>query len=80
MTDTQGNQKHRTRWIVATYAILFTLAVPWYFPADQIQPVVAGIPLWAFVSLACSVAISILTAYLALTHWPESKQDHSDGL
>ena len=74
---------NRTRWpwwIIPAYLVLFTLGVPWYFPEGQTQPLVCGIPMWAAVSLGCSVAISALTAYLALRRWPDVGKGDGDGI
>jgi len=62
------------------YAGLFVLGVPWYWPAHDTQTLLAGVPIWAVASLACSVAISCLTAYLVLRRWPVEEEGDGDGV
>jgi hypothetical protein len=54
-------------WLV--YAVLFTVAIPWYWPEDEVL-LFLGIPLWAAVSIGVSGLISVFTAWLLLCHWP----------
>jgi len=65
---------------VPSYAGFFILGVPWYWPAHSGETLLAGVPLWAAASLGCSVAISALTAYLVLWHWPEGEEGEDDGV
>ena len=51
------------------YALLFTIGVPWYWPADDARTLL-GMPLWATVAMIVSVCLSILTAWLYLCYWP----------
>lgn len=74
------NKSRWPRWVVPAYLVLFALGVPWYFPEGQTGPLVWGIPLWAAVSLGCSVAVSVLTAYLALRRWPDVGRGDGDGI
>lgn len=54
------------RWCLAGfYLALFTVAVPWYWPAGSTRQW-AGMPAWAVVSVVTSIAISLLTAGLLL--------------
>ncbi|MFQ5413136.1 MAG: hypothetical protein ACE5E6_01630 [Phycisphaerae bacterium] len=56
------------RWTWAAYALLVAVGVPWYWPND-FDVAVLGWPVWALVSLAASVGISALTAFLAVAYW-----------
>lgn len=71
----------RRRWWPAWlgYFVLFAVAIPWYWPAGS-TAVWLGIPAWAVVALAASVAISALTAGLLLCPWEgESRQEGPPG-
>jgi 4-amino-4-deoxy-L-arabinose transferase-like glycosyltransferase len=66
------------RWQVwIAYAVLFALAIPWYWPADQTD-LVLGVPLWVAVTLCVSFAISAFTAWLLITGWPPDQDLDSD--
>lgn len=57
-------------WIL--YAVLVAIAVPWYwrwFPCVA-ELRVAGAPIWVATSVAASVAISGVTAWLLARPWP----------
>lgn len=64
-------------WIA--YAILFGVAIPWYWPGEEIS-IVAGIPLWAAVSIGASSVISCFTAWLLIKEWPTDEQLDSEDL
>ena len=65
-----------TVWTV--YALLFAVAIPWYWPENQ-DAIVAGLPLWAAVSIGASAVISCFTAWLLLKCWPSDAQLDSEG-
>jgi len=61
------------RWpIWLTYAVLFAVAIPWYWPADD-ERLWLGIPLWAAVSIAGSGLITLFTVGLLLLCWPDQE-------
>lgn len=55
--------------IWAVYAVLFGIAIPWYWPAEDAR-MWLGFPLWAVVSIVGSFAISCFTAWLFIARWP----------
>ncbi|MHC4399931.1 MAG: hypothetical protein ACYTG0_09650 [Planctomycetota bacterium] len=66
--DREGaNRAGRLAWVL--YAILFTVAVPWYWPPGE-PTLWLGVPAWLVTSIAASAGISILTAALMLRRWP----------
>lgn len=54
-------------WVVL--AILFVLSVPWYLPAGSYEPLIFGIPYWAYIIMGVSLAISITLTYILKNHW-----------
>lgn len=60
-------------WIWIVYAILFVLAVPWYWPVDD-ERVLLGFPLWVVVTVGISALISCFSAWLFLACWPDEDE------
>ena len=58
----------------AVYAVLFGVAIPWYWPAEDAR-MLLGLPLWVVVSVAGSCGISCFTAWLWLAHWPVDEDE-----
>ncbi len=55
---------------VIVYLVLFTLAIPWYWPEDESR-LLWGLPIWVTFSIFISILISTYTAYLLLKFpWP----------
>jgi len=78
-TKVQSTPVYR-RWPVwIAYAVLFAVAIPWYWPAEE-TTIVVGLPLWAAVSLGTSAIISCFTAWLLIKCWPTDDQLDSDEL
>ena len=71
----RGDSSHQSAllswWIWLIYGGLFAVAIPWYWPNDDVR-LFLGIPLWAAVSVGASILISCYTAWLLLRYWPES--------
>jgi len=69
----------RLSWfLVVSFALLFILAVPWYWGEGGEKPLIFGMPLWVGVSTFISFLISCLTAWVAFRTWP-SDGDESEG-
>ena len=63
---------------VIVYLILFTLAIPWYWPEDESR-LLWGLPIWVVISVFVSIAISAYTAFLLLKYpWPGEIEDKED--
>lgn len=58
----------------ALIGLLYVLSIPWWFPAGE-PGFVFGMPTWALASLGCTLAISGLTAFLALRRWDDDFDD-----
>lgn len=56
---------------VIVLVLLALLSIPWYWPKDMVEPVIIGLPIWAFVSLLFSVAFAIATAFFIMKNWNE---------
>lgn len=65
MTD----EPRRHLWVWITYAVLFTLTIPWYFPAGSSGPIWFGFPRWVTISFGGTVAIALFTLYVIRRFW-----------
>ena len=53
--------------------LLYVFSIPWWFRAGE-PAFVFGMPTWALASLGCTLAISGLTAFLALRRWDDDPE------
>ena len=58
----------------AAIGFLYVLSIPWWFRGGE-PAFVFGMPTWALASLGCTLAISGLTAFLALRRWDDDFDD-----
>lgn len=62
------------------FAVLFALINPWYFPAGMTTPRVLGVPLWALIVLAASLALSVFITWVVATQWhTDSDERYGDS-
>jgi len=59
------------RWYIPLVLLIVVVSVPWYWTRGVTGTIVAGLPLWIWVTIACSVAIATITATMALRHWDD---------
>lgn len=69
-------------WLI--FIIIALVSVPWYFPEGAIQSVILGFPLWGFISLVASIALSIFLGYFINNCWDmesikEDQVEESEG-
>ena len=67
-------EPRRRAWIWLVYAALYAVAVPWYWPKGYRGPLVAGLPLWVFVTLLAVLALALWTARVLSTYWQECSE------
>lgn len=61
----------RQRWYAPLLILLILLSVPWYRQAGTIGTFIAGLPVWVWTSLVCSVGVAIVTALAILRFWKD---------
>ena len=61
-------------WIWIVYVVLYTIAIPWYWPAGFRGPLVLGVPLWAAVSLMGVVALGVWTTFVIFRYWVDREE------
>ena len=59
----------RHRWFLPVVVVILILSVPWYLPPEVGDRLVGGLPLWTWITVACSAALATLTAWASLRLW-----------
>jgi hypothetical protein len=72
----KSHGRYRIYWLLV--GILLLAGIPWYRSAGSQDVLIAGIPLWGWVSIGSAVSISALTAWAALRWWPDGEGDDPD--
>lgn len=62
-------RRHAIVWVV--YALLFAVAIPWYWPAGTRGSLILGLPMWVAITLASVVALAAWTAFVIHRYWHE---------
>lgn len=73
------NSKRLRRLYGLLVITLLLAGIPWYRSADVQDPLVGGIPLWAWITIGSAIAIAALTAWAALCLWPGEDREGQDG-
>ena len=59
------------RFFLPVVLALLVVSVPWYRTTGDMGRLVGGLPIWIWVALGCSAAISAVTAVVALWYWDD---------
>ena len=80
-TSGQASLRRKARRIVmAVIALLYVISVPWYRATGDPVEVVAGLPDWVALALACYVAVAALNALAWwLTEVPDDETSDVDA-
>lgn len=62
------------RWYIPVLLALVVLSVPWYFGAGSVGAVVAGLPVWVWMTIACTLGVACVTAWGALRLWGDEEE------
>jgi hypothetical protein len=65
----------RQKWFLPVLIACIVMSIPWYRTAGESGSIVAGIPTWIWVSLACALGVSIITAVGVLLFWKDSDDE-----
>ncbi|GAB3674322.1 hypothetical protein [Salinisphaera aquimarina] len=64
-------------WLV--FVVIFALINPWYFPAGSYTPLFWGVPYWAWIILAASLALSVFITWVVCCQWDlDADNDHNE--
>lgn len=59
----------RKPWIWVVMAFIMLAAIPWYLPIGSLEPLILGVPYWAFISVVFSLALCAFLSWLCLHEW-----------
>ena len=59
------------RFFLPIVLALLVVSIPWYRSTGVMGSLVGGLPIWIWVALGCSAAISVVTAVVALFYWDD---------
>ena len=62
-------------WLWLVYALLYAVAIPWYWPADFRGPLILGLPLWVVVTLVAVFALSLWTLFAITRYWKIGEEE-----
>ena len=69
-------EPRKVRWVWLVYALLYAVAIPWYWPADFPSPLIGGFPLWVVVSLTSTLVLAGWTVWIIFRYWQaEGEED-----
>lgn len=69
-----ADEPMRRAWFLPSILILLAVSVPWYRSRTGEIRMLHGLPDWVWVTLACSLAISFITAGVALFCWRDDTE------
>lgn len=65
----------KQKWFIPILLLLIVISIPWYRAGGEIGSVVLGLPTWIWMSLLCSLGVSILIAVGAMRFWVNDPDD-----
>ena len=66
------------RWLLAAIGLLYVVSIPWYRRGGEESGLIAGMPDWVAVAIACYVVVAVLNALAwLLTDIPEDRESDS---
>ena len=62
------------RFFLPSVLVLLAVSVPWYLHAGTMGRLVAGLPIWMWTALGCSLGVSAVTAIVCLFSWEDDQE------
>jgi hypothetical protein len=59
----------RKPWIWVLMAFIVLGAIPWYLPGGSVEPIILGVPYWAFISVVFCLLLCGYLSWLCLFEW-----------
>ncbi len=59
-------------------AFLFIVSVPWYLPVGSYEPIILGVPYWAWIVLFASLALSATVTYAIKKLWVSDESEENE--
>ncbi len=69
----------RKKWIWIVLGLILIGNVPWYFPAGSIEPLILGVPYWAFIVMLFSLVLCGYLSYLCAKQWDIVEEEEEAG-
>lgn len=66
------------RWYMPLVILLLVICTPWYWLKDAEVPVIAGLPLWVWITIATTAALAVVTALMIIFAWRDDPQPNED--
>lgn len=66
------------RWYIPAIILLLVVGAPWYWGSGNQTPILAGLPVWVWITIGSTFAIGVLTAVMAVFFW-EDDPDRDNG-
>ena len=70
---TPASEPFKQRWFLPLLLFFVVASVPWYRKAETMGTIVAGLPVWVWTSLACSLGLACMTAFAAIRYWKDDE-------
>lgn len=68
----------RHRWFLPAVVLILTVSVPWYLPPSVGARLAAGLPVWTWITIACGLALAVVTAFASLRLWRDAADEDGD--
>ena len=65
----------RHRWFLPAVVVILAISVPWYLPPSVGGRLAAGLPVWTWITIACGLALAVLTAFASLRLWRDGADE-----
>ena len=65
------SEPFKQAWYAPLILLLIVVSVPWYRSEGFMGAIILGLPIWVWVTLACSGTLSLLTAVAILGFWKD---------
>ncbi|MGJ9460452.1 hypothetical protein [Oceanobacillus sp. CF4.6] len=69
MDDKSVKEPIRKKWIWVVLVLIVLGNVPWYLPVGTIEPLILGVPYWAFIIVIFSLILCGYLSWLCIKEW-----------
>lgn len=75
VASTLSKEPLRQKWFLPALIACIVLSIPWYRTPGESGSIIAGLPVWIWISLACAAGVSLITAIGVLVFWKDSDDE-----
>lgn len=69
----------RHRWFLPAVVLILVVSVPWYLPPSVGGRLAAGLPVWTWITIACGLALAVITSFASLRLWRDGADEGGDA-